>query len=885
VTDLEAAIEAGDAERALGLMSTLTESERRALAPIVARAHEGAHRACQSDNDRHKWLRHAVSVLALFGTATLSQVRSCPFESSDDRIADVLIARRPTWLQEWCDGVATRRWGIVRRIVRAGACQRRRSEAYALGLMLHVSRLQKADPRHVLAEQPELLEEEIWDFFRYEGVSDISLAAMDKYTSTDRRWSVVLAELAAQGKIPRERLLDASLDALERDFLEFRAGWFSRFHELLAPTPEERATRLERYVRLLASRVGPTVSFAIDALVSVAKMGGALPHESIAALTPAYRAKAKRTALAALALGERLLEHETMPSWHAPRFANALEHPAREVQVAALRIIERFGDRNDPTLIEKLAAATATVVPTLLPRIDALMPGAMRRNPRHDELAIGVQPRARASVPLRRAPVAVVPIASLDELVETYGIVLETDADPHDYERVLAGVSLLCAERPHDFERITGPLRKRVAKLLGDNAPWDLALPRHLFAMLANAWLRGELLPVTLKEHRKCERFLAARVHEVAARVAQNLAAPVLAAPTHASGTIDPAAFAQRFLEVGGDAAHHDAIAALLRLSADGRADALRVVRRLEGETAHALRYALGDDTVTIGADAALWIAASRSRYPSTADPIVEATHPNLGPDATRPATIDVAWPLHEWTAPPIFGAEPKTYRYHSPVVTAHPASAAPAPFDMPTVAVYENAKGAYLDARTTAATLRWLGTVWPANRDGWFAAGCMALGANLDWSEARWWNRAYLEPLSDPDVALRKGARTLTAFALLAKDAAEGVLAVDGVIAGISDSRLDVAGLDDIFDCVISWIPYTKLKRAVPRIATVAKASPIHARLIADAIERVLKERAPENTAPVRALRDIREEILAEDARSQRERGGSPAENQPQAR
>ena len=39
----------------------------------------------------------------------------------------------------------------------------------------------------------------------------------------------------------RQRLLDASLAALARDFSTYRAGWFSRFHESLAPTDDERA--------------------------------------------------------------------------------------------------------------------------------------------------------------------------------------------------------------------------------------------------------------------------------------------------------------------------------------------------------------------------------------------------------------------------------------------------------------------------------------------------------------------------------------------------------------------------------------------------------------------------------------------------------------------
>ena len=48
-----------------------------------------------------------------------------------------------------------------------------------------------------------------------------------------------------------------------RDFSTYRAGWFSRFHESLAPTDDERAERADAYLGLLRSRVGPTVSFAV----------------------------------------------------------------------------------------------------------------------------------------------------------------------------------------------------------------------------------------------------------------------------------------------------------------------------------------------------------------------------------------------------------------------------------------------------------------------------------------------------------------------------------------------------------------------------------------------------------------------------------------------
>ena len=102
--------------------------------------------------------------------------------------------------------------------------------------------------------------------FEVEGGGENSLAAHDKYTMAEKSWSHALLALAADGTLDRDQLLDASLAALERGFAQFRAQWFSAFHEALGPTLGERAFRVDRYISLSASSVGPTVSMALKAL-------------------------------------------------------------------------------------------------------------------------------------------------------------------------------------------------------------------------------------------------------------------------------------------------------------------------------------------------------------------------------------------------------------------------------------------------------------------------------------------------------------------------------------------------------------------------------------------------------------------------------------------
>jgi hypothetical protein len=101
--------------------------------------------------------------------------------------------------------------------------------------------------------------------------------------------------------------------------------------------------------------------------------------------------------------------------------------------------------------------------------------------------------------------------------------------------------------------------------------------------------------------------------------------------------------------------------------------------------------------------------------------------------------------------------------------------------------------------AALTAATLsvtpqmkRWCATVSPRWLEGWFAAGCRELGGNIEWWQADWSTRAYLEPLVNPETSIGQMGALLIALGLGAKEVSESGLATDALIAGVSDSRLD---------------------------------------------------------------------------------------------
>ena len=113
------------------------------------------------------------------------------------------------------------------------------------------------DAAELIAEDPGLLDVEAWRLFEVEGGGEDSLANHEKFFGDT--WGDVVPRPRRRDPATRERLLDVSLAALARDFATYRAGWFSRFHESLAPTDDERAQRADAYLGLLRSRVGPTV--------------------------------------------------------------------------------------------------------------------------------------------------------------------------------------------------------------------------------------------------------------------------------------------------------------------------------------------------------------------------------------------------------------------------------------------------------------------------------------------------------------------------------------------------------------------------------------------------------------------------------------------------
>jgi hypothetical protein len=187
---------------------------------------------------------------------------------------------------------------------------------------------------------------------------------------------------------------------------------------------------------------------------------------------------------------------------------------------------------------------------------------------------------------------------------------------------------------------------------------------------------------------------------------------------------------------------------------------------------------------------------------------------------------LHLSWNVKSWEF------ESKTYRHHEPileVLDSRPRSR----FDP---VILSTAGG-----RVSLEMLRWCATVCPLWREGWFAGGCRELGDNINWWEANWSTRAYLEPLLDPHTAIGEMGSLLLALGLGAKEAGESMLAVDALIGSLGDGRLSGAALGRaLIEAASSGA--IKFSRWSKQLARAAEAGPQQAHAIFHALEALFE-------------------------------------------
>jgi hypothetical protein len=135
---------------------------------------------------------------------------------------------------------------------------------------------------------------------------------------------------------------------------------------------------------------------------------------------------------------------------------------------------------------------------------------------------------------------------------------------------------------------------------------------------------------------------------------------------------------------------------------------------------------------------------------------------------------------------------------------------------------------------------VRWVATVWPAHREVYYAKGAAELGSNIDWWEAQWHTRHFLEPLLLPTEPIGEMGRLLIGVGLGAKEPGERTLATDVLVAAIQERRVEAAALGGTLARLYDG-RVVKGSRIAASLTQVASVSTEHAEGVAACIEHVL--------------------------------------------
>jgi hypothetical protein len=694
-----------------------------------------------------------------------------------------------------------------------------------------------------LRADPELRENVVWRMFEVEGGGEISLANVDKYSHEKNGWKQAFLDLTADGTLPRPRVLTAALDALNRDFSAYRAGWYARLYEALSPTAEEQAGHQDRLRRLLRSEVAATVKLGVTRLQGISKAGLLDDAATVPSLPPALLVPVKGTAVAAVRLLADIADRTPAVAGQVTEaVATALGHPHADVQKAAADLLSRLG-------ADHLVSAAAD---DLEPSVRADLGRSLE--PSDEEAA----PVATPAAP----PRALVP-AGPEDVLDRFAALLEDAGDPVELELVLSGLAA-----SEDTE-VLRPLLKRATTVL-ERGPRDTVF---------QGWLRGQLArlvllsagekPPTLPGRNRSTGFLVRRLGEVAAVLTGDAPpSPLLSTPDHAAGWLEPAAFLGRLAEATPSMRRHDVIAALLRLHPDGRSVALRDSAQLAGQLPDVVlapvRYALGGPPPTAplarDADIAWWIAASRARTPIADDDwMLGQGIDGAGRSRATSASLTLVPEQSSWTD--ARGVHPFTSWYWT-VNVAVPA--ADGRKDEPTATTGHRKRPNLNEWSDVEDFIGWQALIWPHDAERFLIDAVHPVLETATTHEVRHDAVRVLDALLAHPGRLGALTSVTLAAGLTAARADERARAVDAVLHFADAGRLTAA---DLARGVADLAGLGTPTRWAGSLKDVAGTGPAGRRLVIDALGAALPLFDPARRGLHALLELLREELLREQA------------------
>ncbi|MEZ6042761.1 MAG: DUF6493 family protein [Planctomycetaceae bacterium] len=945
-TELAKLLEVPESEEQISnLLRPLSEPERREFASLCIKRHgQEKRRRFIEDPPGTFGINPLVLVAghAVFWVCSFSEIRKAGWTARPDSetVLDILRVRRPAWIDDQVNAMladqnfAAGNWKVVRQLVREKLCTRPEHPRYYVGMIVGLS-FDRGDATHTvlraLNNDPELLKDDVWKLFEYEGEELCTLVNVDRQKNgsfTKGNWADALKTLSRKGKLSRPRLLQSTLSALMSGFSAHHAKWFVQFFDFMEPTAAELRKHSETILSLVSAPALNVAEWAFEHCRRFVEQGVVSDVPALCStVAPLLLARTKGAALNAVKFLEELSNgFPKQRSEVCLTVVEALAHEKAEVQKHAFQLIQSIGDPSDDRLlasIQNYQGVASAVVRKQISAwlassgVDAANSSSAVRNAalvapkkktgtkrvtfdarqlsgystqqlsllripdlvqslREDRQSAGEGVDIPATIfngteiPRLDPGQRIEPVADLEELLEVLGLAIEDATLVDEGERALAGLARLSNDKPDDFQALVGPLVKRARGLLKRTVvPFSGYSLRGDLTGLILAWSYGGKVRLERKkpasrfsggrliihglmdepfetwDNENCVQmqFLSKRSLEIADRLNSE---PwiLLSAPTHKGGWIDPVEFVDRINELRTDPDECDVILAMLRLAPENRGTALKRLKpAVRGEWLDAVRHALGGRVRRAGSSPHLWAAAARSRAPFDDDAFVQKAFPQLGTGCATAAEFVVTYRVNKHARKLEYSACISTPEVMPKVGDVM----------LPTLITQVNLNGddnsiaLYADENS----VHWLKTLWPGCCEMFFAGGAQLLFSNLDWWEAEWGNKCFMEPLLDPGTPPRAIGLFMLLCGLAAKEPGEHGLAVDILIQAISDGRV---GTDCLGEALAEHLPWQafNFSRLAKRFGDIAAASDLHSWVVFRSWERAIAECVSRNQSGV---------------------------------
>lgn len=773
--EIESLIYAGDGDSVLNALEALGVAARQQLSERLSVLADQMHYWWYDQEAVHaSWgmrttdgQRDAIAVAMLVcGTAK----EAAKFRLPAARMTQVARRFMPASLDGLARESAYHNLGASMALAREGLSQFAVDEEVVLRLIAMPRMVRKL--REYLVLHAAELKPVLPALFEVQGTGEENLAAIDKYTHKEEQtWAWNLLRLCEDGVLNRAELLASCLGTLEQDWPQFRAGWFSRFHDLLAPAGDEMAVHGQRYLGLLHSRIPPTVTLALKAVAKL--VPGLAARDVLDALSPVMLSAVKAQVTSALKLLDALVKRDTGLRFDAARVALAgLQHPEPAVQQAIVTRLAQWG--LDAQGREGAAELLPFVAASIRPQFEQLLgaaPPAMEAGWQD----IVLPPRAAAMSATDPSRALQAP-ATLDDLVAICARLLEDESDLDLLEIAIASLSAAAPLAPEASARFA-PLLKRTRKLKQDR--WEYkGCVSYEFARLLLALVAGE--------QRDSPWSVKGAIGVLAERIDDTIAfaqgRPPLDVASHRGGFIDPAILIQRVGALGagiGGLPLRLQVRALLRLAPGQDAGALASAQALPSTPfTQALCYALGGDWPEQPVEA-LCLAAARIRHPH-------------GDDSIALLVFGAGVPDGAMAAVPQLRSEFVQRQYGDYYRASRDVQPPPVHVDSDLLAPYR-----YLDFWQGSNALVLFGaSVFPSSHEAMYADALPSVAMNVQYPEARWHHAAYFRLLGDPVTQMTPAATLLLALGLMEKEPGRQALAVDAFVCSSLDGRLEVEEL-----------------------------------------------------------------------------------------